>query len=259
MGLAAVISNEDDLGPEAALKHNPLALVSGGDHLSPLQLTDLAQLQADFADVFSPLPGRTDLVQHHIETLPGEVARSRPYRLPEHKKKVVQEELKAMLDLGVIEESHSDWASPIVLVPKTDGSVRFCVDYRKVNAVSKFDAYPMPRVEELLDRLGTVRFYSTLDLTKGYWQIPLSPLSKEKTAFTTPFGLHQFITLSFGMRRTGGLVPSWPRWSGERNGRCCKAPRPETGGGGMWRGGRGKAKRASGRAGSETSGETEGK
>ncbi len=114
-------------------------------------------------------------------------------------KKVVQDELEAMLELGVIEESHSDWASPIVLVPKMDGSVRFCVDYRKVNAVSKFGAYPMPRVDELLDRLGSARFYSTLDLTKGYWQIPLSPLSKEKTAFTTPFGLHQFITLPFGL------------------------------------------------------------
>ncbi len=199
VGLAAVVSNEEDLGPEAALKPNPLALVSGGDHLSPRQLTDLAQLQAAFADVFSPLPGRTNLVQHHIEMLPGEVARSRPYRLREHKKNVVQEELKAMLNLGVIEESHSDWASPIVLVPNTDGSVRFCVDYRKVNAVSKFNAYPMPRVDELLDRLGAARFYSTLNLTKGYWQIPLSPLSKEKTAFTTPFGLHQFVTLPFGL------------------------------------------------------------
>ncbi len=117
VGLAAVVLNEDDLGPEAAPKHNSLALVSGGDHLSPLQLADLAKLQADFADVFSPLPGRTDLVQHHIEMLPGDVARSRPYRLPEHKKNVVREELKAMLDLGIIEESHSDWASPIVLVP----------------------------------------------------------------------------------------------------------------------------------------------
>ncbi len=65
--------------------------------------------------------------------------------------------------------------------------------------MSKFDAYPMPRVDELLDRLGAARFYSTLDLTKGYWQIPLSPLSKEKTAFTTPFGLHQFVTLLFGL------------------------------------------------------------
>ncbi len=197
--LATVVGNEEDLGPEASLKVPSLTLAPGGDHLSPSQLTDVARLQREFADVFSPRPGRTNLIQHHIETEPGVVVRSRPYRLPEHKKKVVQSELEAMLEMGVIEESRSDWASPIVLVPKTDGSVRFCVDYRKVNAVSKFDAYPMPRVDELLDRLGTARFYSTLDLTKGYWQIPLSPLSKEKSAFTTPFGLHQFVTLPFGL------------------------------------------------------------
>ncbi len=73
VGLAAAVLNEDYLGPEAAVKSDPLALVSGGNLLSPLQLADLAQLQADFVDVFSPLPGRTDLVQHHIETLPGKV------------------------------------------------------------------------------------------------------------------------------------------------------------------------------------------
>ncbi len=118
--LATAVSGEDDLGPEVS-------------HLSPSQLTDVARLQKEFADVFSPLPGRTNLIQHHIETEPGVVVRSRPYRLPDHTKKVVQSELEAMLEMGVIEESHSDWASPIVLVPKTDGSVRFCVDYRKVN------------------------------------------------------------------------------------------------------------------------------
>ncbi len=194
--LATAVSGEDDLGPEVITKIQSLTLAPGGDHLSPSQLTDVARLQKDFADVFSPRPGRTNLIQHHIETEPGVVVRSRPYRLPEHKKKVVQSELEAMLEMGVIEESHSDWASPIVLVPKTDGSVRFCVDYRKVNAVSKFDAYPMPRVDELLDRLGTARFYSTLDFLIP---TPLSPLSKEKSAFTMPFGLHQFITLPFGL------------------------------------------------------------
>ncbi len=197
--LATVVGSEEDLEPEVNTKIPSLTLAPGGDHLSPSQLTDVARLQKEFADVFSPRPGRTNLIQHHIETEPGMVVRSRSYRLPEHKKKVVQSELEAMLEMGVIEESRSDWASPIVLVPKTDGSVRFCVDYRKVNAVSKFDAYPIPRVDELLDRLGTARFYSTLDLTKGYWQIPLSPLSKEKSAFTTPFGLHQFVTLPFGL------------------------------------------------------------
>ena len=93
---------------------------------------------------------------------------------------MVQAELKAMVEMGVIEESNSAWCSPIMLVGKKDGSIRFCVDYRKVNEVSRFDAYPMPRVDELLDRLGTARFFTTLDLTKGYWQIPLSPESKEE-------------------------------------------------------------------------------
>ncbi len=153
--LATAVSGEDDLGPEVITKIQSLTLAPGGDHLSPSQLTDVARLQKDFADVFSPRPGRTNLIQHHIETEPGVVVRSRPYRLPEHKKKVVQSDLEAMLELGVIEESHSDWASPIVLVPKTDGSVRFCMDYRKVNAVSKFDAYPMPRVDEITSESGT--------------------------------------------------------------------------------------------------------
>ena len=106
-----------------------------------------------------------------------------------------------MLELRVMEESqsHSAWSSPIVLVGKPDGSIQLCVDYRKVNDVSRFDAYPMPLVDELLDWLGTARFFSTLNLTKGYCQIPLSPESKEKTAFSTPDGLYQFRALPFGL------------------------------------------------------------
>ena len=77
------------------------------------------------------------------------------------------------------------------------GQSVFFVDYRRVNEVFKVDAYAMPRVDEVLDRLGTARFYTTLDLTKGYWQIPLSQESKEKTAFSSPYGLYQFFTLPF--------------------------------------------------------------
>ncbi len=181
--LAMAVSGEDDLGPEVITKIQSLTLAPGGDHLSPSQLTDVARLQKEFSDVFSPRPGRTNLIQHHIETEPGVVVRSRPYRLPEHKKKVVQSELEAMLEMGVIEESHSDWASPIVLVPKTDGSVRFCVDYRKVNAVSKFDAYPMLRVDELLDRLGGYRsFLFDAGLNQRILADPLIALIQRKVS-----------------------------------------------------------------------------
>ncbi|KAI5617023.1 hypothetical protein C0J50_23276 [Silurus asotus] len=161
VSLATVIPERVELGPEVRLKTaSESASVPCGDHLSPSQRAQVSRLQQEFADVFSPLPGRTNLIEHHIETSPGIVVRSRPYRLPEHRKNVVREELQAMLDMGVVEESHSDWSSPVVLVPKSDGSVRFCVDYRKVNAVSKFDAYPMPRIDELIDRLGAARFYN---------------------------------------------------------------------------------------------------
>ncbi|KAJ8346401.1 hypothetical protein SKAU_G00278020 [Synaphobranchus kaupii] len=198
VSLVTVDQERDELGPEVPNSTNQTSPLSDS-HLLPNQRADLALLQKRFADVFSPLPGRTHLKNHHIETTPGVTARSRPYRLPEHKKKLVQAEIKTMLELGVIEESNSAWNSPIVLVGKPDGSIRFCVDYRKVNEVSRFDAYPMPRVDELLDWLGTACFFSTLDLTKGYWQIPLSPESKKKTAFSAPDGLYQFRTLPFGL------------------------------------------------------------
>uniref|UniRef100_A0AAQ4PTP4 ribonuclease H n=1 Tax=Gasterosteus aculeatus aculeatus TaxID=481459 RepID=A0AAQ4PTP4_GASAC len=198
VALVSAVPEREELGPEVPKAADPTPLPYEA-RLSEDQRMDIAQLQKQFADVFSPLPGRTDLIAHRIETPPGVTVRSRPYRMPEHKRKVVQGELASMLEMGVIEESHSAWCSPIVLVPKKDGSVRFCVDYRRVNNVSRFDAYPMPRVDELLDRLGSARFFTTLDLTKGYWQIPLSPESKEKTAFSTPYGLYQFTTLPFGL------------------------------------------------------------
>ncbi len=104
-----------------------------------------------------------------------------------------------MLRLGVIEPSRSPWSSPIVMVPKPDGTLRFCNDFRRLNEVSEFDSYPMPRVDELLDRLGRARFISTLDLTKGYWQVPLTEQAKPKTAFSTPSGHWQYRVLPFGL------------------------------------------------------------
>lgn len=96
-----------------------------------------------------------------------------------------------MLEAKVIRPSVSPWAAPIVLVPKKDGSICFCVDYRKLNSKATFDAYPMPRVGEMFESIGAAKVITTLDLAKGYWQIPMDASFMEKTAFATPFGLYE--------------------------------------------------------------------
>lgn len=149
---------------------------------------------------FSDLPGLTSTIEHDIITEPGVKVFVRPYRIPEAQRKAVSEEVKKMLDLEIIEESQSEWSSPIVLVPKPNGTLRFCNDFRKLNEVSRFDAYPMPRVDELIERLGPARYITTLDLTKGYWQIPLTKAAREKTAFSTPEGSFQYKRMPFGLQ-----------------------------------------------------------
>ena len=104
-----------------------------------------------------------------------------------------------MLEIGVIQASTSPWASPLVMVDKKDGGIRLCVDYRKVNKVSKFDAYPMPKVEEILEEVGPAKIISTLDLAQGYWQVPMAAESQEVTAFITPYGLYEFTVMPFGL------------------------------------------------------------
>jgi hypothetical protein len=104
-----------------------------------------------------------------------------------------------MLEQRVIEPSESPWVSPIVLVQKRDGGVRFCVDYRKLNQVTKLDEFPLPRIDDTLDLLTGSRHFSTLDLASGYWQVEMEPSSKEKTAFTTYSGLYQFRKMPFGL------------------------------------------------------------
>lgn len=106
-----------------------------------------------------------------------------------------------MLELGVIELSQSEWRSNPVMIPKPDRSIMVCLDFRRVNEVYKFDAYPKPRIQELLERLGRARFLSTLNMTKGYWQILLEEKSKAFTAFAMPRGLFQFTSLPFGLHR----------------------------------------------------------
>ena len=104
-----------------------------------------------------------------------------------------------MLELGVLEPSVSSWASPLVLITKKDGKPRFCVDYRQLNTVTVRDAYPLPRIDDTLELLQGAKYFTTLDLASGYWQLALHPDDREKTAVVSHFGLFQFTVLPFGL------------------------------------------------------------
>ena len=141
---------------------------------------------------------KTRVAEHKIPTSSRPI-RQRPCRLPPAIKDDIIKELNELKDSGIIEESNSDWASPIVVVQKKDGSNQICVDYRKLNSTTKFDAYPMPRIDEMLDAVGKSKYLTTLDLTKGYCQVPMSQDDKAKTAFISPLGLMQFTVMPFGL------------------------------------------------------------
>ena len=111
----------------------------------------------------------------------------------------MEELLHEMLAQGVVQPSHSPWASPVVLVTKKDGSTRFCVDYRRLNAATKLDVYPLPRIDDCFDLLANNQWFLTLDLASGYWQVKMDESCKEKTAFTTHLGLYEFRVMPFGL------------------------------------------------------------
>lgn len=167
--------------------------------LSPGQKQEVVLLIDRYQDVFSALSGKTQIIQHDIVTPPRVVVKQTPYRIPEAKHAAVKSEVEEMMRLGVIEESNSKWNNPIVLVPNPSGALRFCNDFCKLNQVSQFDYYPMPRVDELIESLAKCQYLTILDLTKVYWQIPLTNAAKEKTAFSVPEGLFQYKVLPSGL------------------------------------------------------------
>src|SRR4029077_16457482 len=112
---------------------------------------------------------------------------------------VIKKNIHNMLEAGVIEPSRSPWSSRIVLTKKRDGSPRFCVDYRQLNDLTLKDSYPLPLQQDVMDFLSTARFFSTIDLASGFWQIPLTESAKQKSAFVSRFGLFQFKVMPFGL------------------------------------------------------------
>ena len=172
------------------------------DLLAPAQQKELLSFLEKYHAAFALEEnerGETDLVEMTIETGDAEPRKCAPRRMPFAVREEVARQLDRMQAAGVIQPSASPWASPVVMVRKKDGTHRFCIDYRQLNAVTKADTYPLPRIDDLLHQLGRCRFFSMLDLASGYWQIRVSPASHEKTAFVTPQGLYEFLVMPFGL------------------------------------------------------------
>lgn len=167
------------------------------------QLSLLKELLEKNEDVFSKHfmdYGHTTTVQHEIPLVDPKPFRL-PYRkIPPSQYQEVRQAISQMEEAGVIRPSKSPYASPIVVVTKKDGSLRICVDYRKLNSCSTRDAFPLPRIEDALEALGQAKYFSTLDLTSGYWQVEVAEHDKHKTAFSTPMGLYEANRMPFGLQ-----------------------------------------------------------
>lgn len=166
------------------------------------QQAQLRGLLAKYADVFAVGEedlGYTERVVHEIN-LVDEAPVNLPYRrIPPTQYKEVKEHISQLLKKGVIQESSSSYASPVVVVRKSDGSIRLCVDYRKLNQKTKRDAFPLPRIDESFDALRGARFFSSIDLASGYHQVAVAECDRHKTAFTTPFGLYEHLRMPMGV------------------------------------------------------------
>ena len=154
--------------------------------LTDQQKKQVKQLLEEFESVFSRSAtdyGRTELIKHQIDTGTAHPIKQPPRRIPRHLRVDVNKEIDSMLDNGIIESSRSPWSSPIVVVPKKEGGIQFCVDYRRLNSVTIKDAYPLPQISDTLESLAGAKFFSTLDLASGYWQVGMHPDDQHKTAF----------------------------------------------------------------------------
>ena len=163
------------------------------------------ELKGEFPDVFDVKPGKTGVCQLAIRTGEAMPIALGPHRVPDRLKAEVRNEVEKLLGLGVIVVSTSPWASPIVPVPKADGGLRLCIDYRRLNGVTQADLYYMISFDEILERVGQSVCISKIDLRKGFYQIEVEAESQAKTAFITPYGKFEFLRMPFGLKNAPSI------------------------------------------------------
>jgi transposase InsO family protein len=202
------VMNDDELGeiplsPCGIEKQGKVAdmLHEKLKHLSDEKHAEMFDLLMKYEELYSDKPGKTNLAEHSIMLRSdAKPVQLRPYRMNPQMQRVLRIEIEQMLSDGLIEESDSEWSSPVVMVPKSDKTFRTCVDYRRVNDMTIIGNFPLPRIDDLIDKIGKSKFMTKFDLTKGFWQIPMDKASKDIVAFVTPFGRYTWNYMPFGLK-----------------------------------------------------------
>ena len=195
------------LSSSTPVPHTPIpspttSLINSLDHLPPHQRRCLLPILHEHRSLFDlTKPSTVDMNVAHRIPIKAEhpPVHSYPYRKAAKERELISSQVNDMLRDRIIRPSSSPWSSPVVIVRKQDGTPRFCVDYRKLNLITERDVYPLPHIDDIIDRLAGSRYFSTLDLKSGYWQVPLAEEDKCKTAFVTTDGLFEFNVLPFGL------------------------------------------------------------
>ena len=206
--LVGAVQPVEDRVPRNRVEEIIKAVCKDTQCLGPDLRTQFEQVISDNMSVFAEHDmdvGSTTRICHEIDTGDARPIRQHPRRIPYGEaREEASKQVKALLRGNLVRPSNSPWAQPIVMVRKKDGSWRMCVDYRRVNAITRKDSFPLPRIDEALDALSGSRYYCTIDLVKGYHQIPVRPKDVEKTAFVTHDGLFEYVAMPFGLCNAPG-------------------------------------------------------
>lgn len=169
--------------------------------LSSEEMEELSTIVREFKSINKGHLGQTSLLSHKIELVAGAQPKKPPqYRCSPHIQKEVDREVARMLELGIIEESRAEWCNPLLPVRKSSGEWRICLDCRRINEITKNEAYPFPDMLGILGRLEKAKYFTVIDLSKAYWQIPLEEASRDFTSFRAGKQLYRFKVMPFGLK-----------------------------------------------------------
>ena len=206
LGRARAEIQETAVGGDPISRAQSVKVISSGEkpyptsknaNLTTGQQAKLSELIEEFGALFSDKPGRAPGYEHAINTGSAAPARSRPHRIPPRWENEINTQLDEMLEQKLCRPSISPWASNVVLVTKKDGRQSFAIDYRQLNSVTKKDAYGIPQVQTILDKLHVYQYFTVIDIS--VWCVPVREVDVEKTAFNTPRGLFEMTVLPFGL------------------------------------------------------------